>query len=308
MTLVWCRVEPIQNSAVTFLMYSFSFSVGVRLRNCLTANVLASALRRINRTEPPAPLPMKRPKNSNYISVLVTPSSIVTKAIEKKQNAQLTPLAITTFNISIERIAKANITCPWSNRHSSRWILLTQLLLFMVRQLVVRFRLLITAFEEALELVEHRLLLFKMMEMGMVIMMIIFGFLEDELRGCGGSLRWDDTTSSTYVRSSSLITTWSRRCTRHRYWRISRHGRGFRLWNTSGSISTSSWRQRCRSVGSIGRILYLVLRRGNSRTFIVRRWPRWKWCTLVVISLRTEVGTSWYTVIWSDGFKLLSDS
>lgn len=52
-----------QNSAVTFLMYSFSFSVGKRLRNCLTANVLESALRRINRTDPPAPFPMNRPKN-----------------------------------------------------------------------------------------------------------------------------------------------------------------------------------------------------------------------------------------------------
>jgi hypothetical protein len=99
-----------QNSAVTFLMYSFSFSVGVRLRNCLTAKVLASALRRINRTEPPAPLPMKRPKNRKYISVLVMPS--FQKEIPSEELFELTPLAIATFNISIESIAKANITCP----------------------------------------------------------------------------------------------------------------------------------------------------------------------------------------------------
>lgn len=61
MTFTWCKVEPIQNSAVTFLTYSFSGSLDERFLNCLTANVLLSVLRRINLTEPPAPLPTNRP-------------------------------------------------------------------------------------------------------------------------------------------------------------------------------------------------------------------------------------------------------
>lgn len=50
-----------QNSAVTFLAYSFWDSFGWRGRNSLIANVVSSDVRFINRTEPPAPEPRMRP-------------------------------------------------------------------------------------------------------------------------------------------------------------------------------------------------------------------------------------------------------
>src|SRR5579859_6158520 len=60
-TLPWCKVEPIQNSAVTFLLYSFSLSYEWRSRNCLTAKVVPSLARFMIRTEPPAPEPSTLP-------------------------------------------------------------------------------------------------------------------------------------------------------------------------------------------------------------------------------------------------------
>lgn len=55
--LGWCNVEPMQNSAVTFLEYSRCDSVGYLARNSLIANILLSVLLFIIRTEPPAPEP-----------------------------------------------------------------------------------------------------------------------------------------------------------------------------------------------------------------------------------------------------------
>lgn len=68
MILPWCSVEPIQNSAVTFFVYSLSVSYAWRARNSLTANVVPSELRFINRTDPPAPAPSTLP-NLPYLEV-----------------------------------------------------------------------------------------------------------------------------------------------------------------------------------------------------------------------------------------------
>lgn len=56
-----------QNSAVTFLLYSFSLSYGCRSLNCLTANTTPSADLFIKRTDPPAPEPRILP-NFPYLA------------------------------------------------------------------------------------------------------------------------------------------------------------------------------------------------------------------------------------------------
>src|SRR6266478_2602061 len=61
MMLGCLRVEPTQNSAVTFFWYSFSVSPDRLGLNSLTAKMLPFCLPLISRTVPPAPDPRTRP-------------------------------------------------------------------------------------------------------------------------------------------------------------------------------------------------------------------------------------------------------
>src|ERR1700743_3590515 len=61
MMLGCLRVEPTQNSAVTFFWYSFSVSPDRLGLNSLTAKILPLCFPLISRTVPPAPDPRTRP-------------------------------------------------------------------------------------------------------------------------------------------------------------------------------------------------------------------------------------------------------